>query len=140
MKKYSILLLLTFFVAACGGGGDDDPDDVTIKKDKITITERVELLGDGDSKNVPISATCDWAISEPDGWLIINPMRGGKNVTSISFSAGKNTTGVARSTTITISGGKAQTIFIKVTQQKASDSQEPSSSGEPSADDNQPPT
>lgn len=139
MKKYSILLLLTLFVAACGGGGDDG-DEINVRKDKITIADRIELLGDNDSRVVPISATCDWVITEDIDWLTISPRNGTKNTTSIEVSASRNTSGVVRSGSFFISGGEARPVEVKVTQAKYSEDQDPSSSGEPSAGDNLPPS
>ena len=139
MKKFSIFVLWALLVVACGGG-DDDSDDVNIRRDKITITDKIVLSGDGDNQKVDISATCNWITSECNEWLTITPTKGDKDTKSISFSADRNTTGVARSTVFSISGGDAQTVFVTVTQKKASDSQDPTSSGEPSADDNLPPT
>lgn len=138
MKKYSILLLLTLFVAACGGG--DDGDEINVRKDRILIAERIELLGDNDSKVVSISATCDWVITEDIDWLTVSPRNGTKNTTSIEVSASRNTSGVVRSGSFFISGGDAQTVKVTVTQVKYSENEDPSSSGEPSAGDNQPPT
>ena len=138
MKKYSILLLLTLFVAACGG---DDDGEVIVKKDKITIAEeRIDLLGDNASRVVPISATCDWFITEDIDWLIVSPRNGTKGSTSIEVSASRNTSGRVRSGSFFISGGEAQSVEVKVTQAKYSEDQDSSSSGEPNADDNQPPT
>ena len=140
MKKYSILLLLTLFVAACGGGGDDG-DEINVRKDKITITEnRIDLLGDNTSRVVPITATCDWYIIEDIDWLTVSPRNGTKSTTSIEVSASRNTSGVVRSGSFFISGGEAQPVEVRVIQAKYDDNEEPPSSGEPNADDNQPPT
>lgn len=138
MKKFSIFVLWALLAVACGGG-DDDSDDVTVKKDQISVPPNFELLGDGEAKELPISATCDWRIIKDADWLTVNPMSGNKDTKPI-VSASKNTTGVARTAILTINGGDAQTQRVVVTQAKSSDSQDPSSSGEPSADDNQPPT
>lgn len=141
MKKYSILLLVSLLVIACGGG-DDDTDDITIKKDQIRIAPSQELLGDGEAKEISISATCDWRITK-DGnadWLTVTPMSGTKDTRSIVVSAGKNSTGVNRTAILTISGGDAQTQRVVVTQLKSSDDQDPPSSGEPGAGDNLPPS
>ena len=139
MKKFSIFVLWALLVVACGGG-DDDSDDVNIRRDKITITDRIDLLGDDDTKEVPISATCDWIITENVDWFTITPSRGDKNTKAITVSASRNTLGVARTDCFFISGGDAQPIKVTVTQAKYSDNQDPTSSGEPSADDNLPPT
>lgn len=141
MKKYSILLLVSLLVIACGGG-DDDTDDIIIKKDQIRIAPSQELLGDGEAKEMPISATCDWKITKDANadWLTVTPMSGTKDTRSIVVSAGKNSTGVNRTAILTISGGDAQTQRVVVTQLKSSDSQDPSTSGEPSAGDNLPPS
>lgn len=141
MKKYSIILLLMFFIAACGGG-DDDTDDIIIKKDQISITPSLELLGDGEAKEMQITATCEWRITKDANadWLTVTPMSGTKDTRSIVVSAGKNSTGVNRTAILTISGGDAQTQRVVVTQLKSSDSQDPSTSGEPSAGDNLPPS
>ena len=141
MKKYSILLLVSLLAIACGGG-DDDTDDITIKKDQIRIAPSQELLGDGEAKEMPISAKCDWRIIKDANadWLTVTPMSGTKDTRSIVVSAGKNSTGVNRTAILTISGGDAQTQRVVVTQLKSSDSQDPSSSGEPSAGDNLPPS
>ena len=140
MKKYSILLLLTLFVAACGGG-DDDSDEINVRKDNIAIAEnRIDLLGDNVSRVVPITATCDWYITEDIDWLTVSPRNGTKSTTSIEVSASRNTSGVVRSGSFFISGGEARPVEVKVNQAKYSEDQDPSSSGEPSAGDNQPPT
>lgn len=139
MKKYSIFVLWALLAVACGGG-DDDSSEINIRKDKITISDRIDLLGDNDTKEEPISATCDWVITEDVDWLTITPRQGNKNTKTISVSATRNTSGVVRTGLFFISGGDAQTIRVTVTQAKYSENEDPTSSGEPSAGDNQPPT
>lgn len=136
MKKFNIFVIWALLVVACGGG-----DDVTAKKDLISVSPNFELLGDGEAKELDITATCDWRITKEANadWLTVNPMSGDKYTKPI-VSASKNLTGVARSTILTISGGDAITQRVEVTQTKSSDNQDPTSSGEPSADDNLPPT
>lgn len=140
MKKYSIFVLVALLAVACGGGDDDG--DVNVRKDEIRIQPSFDLLGDGEAKEMPIKATCDWRITKYASaeWLTVTPMTGDKDTKSILVSAGKNSTGVIRTTILTISGGEALTQRVMVTQAKSSDSQDPSSSGEPSANDNLPPT
>ena len=138
MKNYSIFVLWALLTVACGGG--DDSEDNTIKKDQISIAQKLELLGDGEAKEMPIKATCNWNLTKDADWLTVTPMSGDKDTRSIMVSASKNSTGATRTAILTISGGDAQTQRVVVTQLKASDSQEPPSSGEPGADDNQPPT
>ena len=138
MKKYSIFVLWALLTVACGGG--DDSEEITIKKDQIRIAQNLELLGDGEAKEMPIKATCNWNLTKDADWLTVTPMSGDKDTRSIMVSASKNSTGATRTAILTISGGDAQTQRVVVTQLKASDSQEPPSSGEPGADDNQPPT
>lgn len=139
MKKYSLLFIWALLAIACGGGGDDSGD-ITIKKDQISVAPNLELLGDGDAKEMYITATCNWSITKDVDWLTVNPMSGNKDTRSILVSASKNSTGVVRTAILTISGGDAQTQRVVVTQAKSSESQNPSTSGEPSAGDNQPPT
>lgn len=138
MKRYSISVLMALLVVACGG--DDDDSDVIVKKDQISIAQNLELLGDGEAKEMIIRATCDWRIIKDADWLTVTPMSGDKDTRSVMVSAGKNSTGNVRTAILTINGGDAQTQRVVVTQQKSSDSQEPTSSGEPNANDNQPPT
>ena len=140
MKKYSLFVLWALLVVACGGGDDDG--DVNVRKDEIRIQQSLDLLGDGEAKEMPIKATCDWKITKESNadWLTLTPMTGDKDTRSVIVSAGKNSTGVIRTTILTISGGDALTQRVMVTQAKSSDSQDTSSSGEPSANDNQPPT
>lgn len=140
MKKYSIFVLWTLLAVACGGGGDDS-NDINVRKDKITVAEnRIELLGDNASRVVSISATCDWFITEDIDWLTVSPRNGTKSTTSIEVSASRNTSGRVRSESFFISGGEAQPVEVRVIQAKYDDNEEPPSSGEPNADDNQPPT
>lgn len=140
MKKYSIFVLWALLAVACGGSGDDS--DVNVRKDEIRIQLSLDLLGDGEAKEMPIKATCDWKITKEANtdWLTVTPMTGDKDTRSVLVSAGKNSTGVIRTTILTISGGDALTQRVIITQAKSSDSQDPSSSGEPSAGDNLPPT
>lgn len=138
MKKYSLLVLWALLIVACGGG-DDDSGDITIKKDQISIAQNLELLGDGEAKEMSIKATCNWNLTKDADWLTVTPMSGDKDTRSIMVSASKNSTGVNRTAVLTISGGDAQTQRVVVTQLKSSDSQDSSSSGEPGAGDNLPP-
>ena len=144
MKKFNIVLLFALLLSACGGGGDSG--DVTVRKDQISIAQNLEILGDGEAKEMPIRATCNWTVSKNESWLTVTPMSGDKDTRSIQISAGKNTTGSTRTAILTISGGDAQTQRVMVTQGKSSDSStpsepsEPSSSDEPGADDNLPPS
>ena len=140
MKKNWIFIIWTILVAACGGGGGDDSDDINVRKDKITITDRIELLGDNDAKDVPIDVTCDWEITEDFDWLTVTPRKGTRNDKSITVSVSRNTSGVVRSGWFFISGSDAQNVKVTVTQAMYSEDQDPSSSGEPSAGDNLPPT
>lgn len=138
MKKYSILLLLTLFVASCGGGGDDD-DEPVVSKDYINVVPNLSLLPEGSVETLTINANCKWTITSSKDWLTVSPSSG-SNSETVKVSAGKNSTGAERTAELTVKGGNAPTRYVMVTQPKSSDSQETPSSGEPSADDNQPPT
>ena len=141
MKKYTILLLLTLFVAACSGG-DDDGDVVTPSNERIEVDARdLTLSGDGQEVNLKITANCSWTITILPAncdWLMVTPMSGA-NSEIIKLKASKNSLGSERIAKLTIEG-KEKSRSVTVTQAKSSESQEPSSSGEPSAGDNQPPT
>ena len=140
MKKYSIFVLWALMAVACGGG-DDDSEDIDIRKDKIEFVERIDLLGDKETKDYQITATCDWIVTEDIDWLTVTPRQGNKSIKTISVSAERNTSGKERTEWFFISGGDAKTVKVTVRQAAYLDTQEPSpSSGEPGAGDNLPPS
>ena len=138
MKRYSIFVIWALLAVACGGGGDDE--EPIMSNEIINVQPNLSLLGDGQEADLKINANCGWTISQSAGteWLNVNPMSGDNTVT-VKVSAGKNSTGTQRIATLTIRG-KDITRSVVVTQEKSSDSQTPSSSGEPGAGDNLPPS
>lgn len=136
--KYLLLLITLVLVSACGGSDDSD-NEPNVSKDFIDVTPNVELLGDGQTVDVTISSNCNWIITKDIDWLSVTPSSG-NGTQSISLSAGKNSSGDSRTAVLTIKGGTAPTRTITVTQGKASDSQDPTTTGEPTADDNLPPS
>ena len=124
MKKQIWLLLLLAMIWSCGGG-EDDPDEPNITRDYINVVPNVELLGDGQTQEIDVSANCNWTIAKDAEWLSVTPTSGTNNQT-ITISAGKNSTGQARTAVLTIKGGSAPTRMVTITQSRSSDSQKES--------------
>lgn len=74
MKKYISLLLVLLLVCACSDG--DELGDVTMSKDFISVSQGVELNGDGGSGQIEIKATCSWTISKSADWLSLSAQSG----------------------------------------------------------------
>lgn len=117
MKKYISLLLGLLLVVACSDG--DELGDVTMSKDFISVSQGLELDGDGGSGQIEIKATCSWTISSNAGWLTLSSQSGEKNET-ITLTADRNVTGAVRTATLTVRGGTSLTRSVTVTQTKAS--------------------
>lgn len=117
MKKYIALSLVLLFVFACSDG--DELGDVTMSKDFISVSQGLELSGDGGSEELEIKATCSWTISKNADWLTISTQSGEKNG-KVTLTAGKNTTGAVRTATLTVKGGTNLTRTVTITQGKAS--------------------
>ena len=142
------MVLALAAIGACGGG--DEPD---VRRDFIRVTPNVDLLGDGQTVEISIQASCDWAITKDAEWISVTPSSGSRNL-SVNISAGKNTSGSQRIAVLTVNGGTAPTQRITVTQAKSSDSDpsgptdptnptdpdNPDTQKEPEAGDNLPPS
>ena len=131
MKKiYLYISILMSVVCSCSSG--DDLDDITMSKDFISVTQSIELPGDGGEGQFDVKATCSWSISSNAEWLTLSTTSG-ENDASITVSAGKNTTGNTRTATVTVRGGDGLTRTATITQARAS-------AQEPGHDDNIPPS
>ena len=132
MKKINLYIsILMSVVCSCSSG--DDLDDITMSKDYISVTQSVDLPGDGGEAQLQVNASCRWSISSNAEWLTIAPTSGENNA-SITVSAGKNTTGSTRTTTLTVRGGEDNlTRNVTISQARAS-------AQEPGHDDNIPPS
>lgn len=129
MKKYIALSLVLMLVYACDSG--DELGDVTMSKDFISVSQGIELNGDGGSGQIDIKATCSWTISKSAEWLTLSAQSGEKDET-ITLTADRNTTGAVRTATLTVKGGSKLTKSVTITQGKAT-------AQLPGNDDNVPP-
>lgn len=120
MKKYLGIYILMLFIAACGGGGEPGTDSPVVSPDYINVSPNVSLLGDGQTTEITISANCSWSITNSATWLTVSPSSGSLTQT-VKVSAGKNSTGEERVAILTVSGGKAPSRTITVTQPKGTE-------------------
>ena len=121
LYKYLNLVIGCVILIACGGGdggggGDDGPQ---VSKDYLSVTPNVQLLGDGESKDITISSNCNWTITKDADWITVNPTSGNGNQT-ITISAGKNTTNADRFAVLSVKGGSLPERKVTVTQLMAS--------------------
>ena len=131
MKKIYLYISILMSVA-CSCSSGDDLDDITMSKDYISVTQSVDIPGDGGEAQLQVNASCSWSISSNAEWLTIEPTSGENNA-SITVSAGKNTTGSTRTATLTVKGGTSLTRTVTINQARAS-------AQEPGHDDNIPPS
>lgn len=120
MKKMFYLFLLLFVLAACGGGssgGGSDTPPPDINKDYLSVTPNMELLAEGQTSELKISANCSWTITKDADWLTVTPTSG-TNTQTVTVSASKNETGESRSAILTIKGGSLPEKKVTVTQPK----------------------
>lgn len=130
MKKYIALLFVLLLVYACSDG--DDLGDVTMSKDYISVSQGLELDGDGGSGQIEIKATCNWTINTNASWLTISQTTG-EGAETVTLSAERNSSGEIRTATLTVRGGTNISKSVTVTQGKAT-------AQEPGRDDNIPPS
>ena len=142
MKKHILLALSMIVLCACGGG--DDGDAPEISKDYLNVTPNVQLLADGQSIDISITANCSWTITKDADWLTVSPMTG-NNSQSVTITAGRNATGAERTAVLTVKGGSLSPKRVIVTQLKAAGTTpdtpdpNPDSNQEPNSGDNLPP-
>lgn len=119
MKYRNILLLLVAVCTACGGGDSGGGETPQVTRDYLRVQPSLELLPDGQTEIITISANCNWTISKDADayWLTVSPMSG-SNTQTITISAMKNSD-IDRMAILTISGGTAPTQRVTVTQKKA---------------------
>lgn len=117
MKKYIGIYILMLLLASCGGG--DAPDSgTTVSSDFIKVlTNNITLDGDGGSADITIEANCSWTINSSSYWLRLSSSTGFNNQ-KVSVSAEKNTSGAERNAVLIVSGGKARSVEIRVSQPK----------------------
>lgn len=132
MKKiYLYVSILMSALCSCSSG--DDLEGITMSKDYISVSQGLDLPGDGGEGQIEVKASCSWSISSDAEWLAISTTSG-ENDASITVSAGKNTTGNTRTATLTVRGGDGNLIrTVTVTQARAT-------AQEPGPDDNVPPS
>ena len=123
MKKNMIFCMLLMLVSACGGdsaGGDD-----TLSKDYLNVTPNMVLQKDGDTKDLQISANCNWTITIMNNanWLTVNPMSG-SNSQTVTITAGNNS-GSERVAVLSIKGGSLPEKKVTITQWGTSESENP---------------
>ena len=121
MNKYLWIYILMLLFTACDGGGEPGTDGPVVSPDYISVSSpSLPLLGDGQQTEITISANCSWTISRDADWLTVNPSSG-SNTQTVTVTANKNSSGKERTAVLTVSGGKAPSRKITVTQPKGSE-------------------
>ena len=81
----------------------------------------LSLTSAGTAKTITVNASAAWSIRSSDSWLKVGTTSGNKGTTSIAVSAEENTTGVARTATLSVVMGN---ISRTVTVTQAAESQQ----------------
>ena len=101
-------------VVVCGCG-DELGEEPQVSKDLVVVARKsLQLQGDGQEAELQVTANCSWTITSSAGWLSFPTS--GNNTETFIVSAGKNSTGVERTATLTVKGGTAPAQIVKVTQ------------------------
>ena len=120
MKKLYGIYILVLLITACGEGDEPGTDTPVVSPDLINVPPSLTLLGDGQTSDLQIQANCYWTIRCSADWLTISPSSGSQSQT-VSVTAGRNSTGSERVATLTVSGGKAPSRTVTVTQSKGTE-------------------
>ena len=101
-------------------------EDAVEPDDNLSVTpSTLSLTSAGTAKTVTVNASAAWSISSSDSWLKVDTASGSKGATSVSVSADENTTGAARTATLTVVMGNVSRT-VTVTQAAESKLQTPS--------------
>lgn len=118
MKRYSILIMLVLAFSACGGGGDSGGNSGTeISREYLSVTPNLELLAEGQSTEITISANCSWTITKNADWLTVSPMSGASSQ-QVTVSASRNTTREDRTAVLSVKGGSLPARMVTITQKR----------------------
>ena len=114
MKNCILFTTILMLVFACGG--DSAGGDETLSKDYLNVTPNMVLQKDGDTKDLQISANCNWTITIMNNanWLTVNPMSG-SNSQTVTITAGNNS-GSERIAVLSIKGGSLPEKKVTITQ------------------------
>lgn len=123
MKNYLTFLFTLILMAACQGNDNLTQDKPYISKDYISVTPNMQLLADGQSTELSITADCMWTISVSEKWLSVSPTVG-TNSQQITISAEKNATGQERTATLTITGEHSLSRKVIVIQPSVTETTE----------------
>lgn len=132
MKKIFGYILVVVMLSACGGDLPEGELPV-MSKDYLDAVTSLSLAGEGEEKNVDITANCDWTVSSDVSWLSVSPSSGSKNQT-ITITATANKSGDNRTGTVIIRSGQYVQRKMTISQTKLENS-----SQIPGPDDNIPP-
>jgi len=137
MKRLSFILFVLASLSSTSCTGDENPSSVEISKYYLSVSPSIELLGDGESKELSISSNCAWTVSKSSSsdWLTVYP-QSGSNMGYTTITAGKNN-GEERIAVLTVEGG-GKKVMVTVTQLKATNGENPQQTT-PKENDNNPP-
>ena len=117
----SVLMALSMAFVACGDDDDDkkatDNQEVPTEQTTLVVSQKlVSLEAQGGQVEITISSSAAWtiaAVGEEPTWLRINPMKGAKGDTKVTFAAAETIT--ARTAEYKVTCGELSSI-IKVEQ------------------------
>lgn len=109
-KKFAMLMLFAIaFVAACKD--EDAKPELT-----VSITE-LSIPLEGSTKEITITCTDSWTIGNTANWLQVSKSSGNSGTTTIQVTAPENTTGLKRTTILSVNSPNGQSRRITVSQE-----------------------
>jgi aryl-phospho-beta-D-glucosidase BglC (GH1 family) len=109
-KKFAMLMLFAIaFVAACKD--EDAKPELT-----VSITE-LSIPLEGSTKEITITCNDSWTIGNTANWLQVSKSSGNSGATTIQVTAPENTTGLKRTTILSVNSPNGQSRRITVSQE-----------------------
>ena len=113
MKKYLLLSLLFMAFIACD---DELSEDLPhVYKSYLSVKQSMEMSAEGESKDLQISANCQWTITTDATWLTVSK-QSGSNTLTVTITADENATNSVRTAILSIKAGDLPERKLTVTQ------------------------
>lgn len=105
MKKLLLTACSVLALCAIAVGCQKMHDNQTSPESVCIYSAETPATAAAGSRTVTVFATCAWTVVSNDSWLTVTPDSGEKGISEITYTWAANTTGAARTGTLSLKAG-----------------------------------